>query len=96
MSNALTDTKSSTVVRKISTFFGESTMRKSVAPRFDAALQRLIDNAAGETKEKLIAAQKRIAEADKLTEKMIREGALPAIEGWQTWERKDDHPTLPE
>ncbi|MGO8720371.1 MAG: hypothetical protein ACLQMO_14325 [Acidobacteriaceae bacterium] len=56
-------------------------MRKSVAPRFDAALQQLIDNATDKTKEQLIAAQKRIAEADKLTEKMIREGTLPAIEG---------------
>ena len=58
-------------------------MRKSIAPRFDAALQQFIDNATGETKEKLIAAQKRIAEADELTKKMIREGALPAIEGWE-------------
>jgi len=80
MPDALTVTKSSTVARDISTVFGEKTMRKSMAPRFDAALQQLIDNATGKIKDHLIVAQRRIAEADKLTEKMIREGTLPAIE----------------
>ncbi len=57
-------------------------MRKSLAPRFDAAFQQLIDNAEGEKKLKLMQAQQRIAEADELTRRMIREGRLPKINGW--------------
>ena len=57
-------------------------MRKSLCPRFDAALEQLIDNAEGHKKDEIGQAQERIAEGDELTERLIREGKLPPIKGW--------------